>query len=390
MVERWWAARSRRPDSVGAVPPSAVIVGAGVLGASLADRLAGEGWSVDLVEAVSPGHARAGSGGETRLLRCAHGEDAWHATSARRAAELWDELDPRLLIRCGIAWLARRPDGWEAASERTLRDLGIAVQRVDARDLFPSVRDDDLAFTLFEPEAGVLRAREATLALAARAVERGARLVAARARPDGAAAVLDDGRRLEADRVVWACGAWLPQLFGALPELVLRITQQDVFFFGADAAWAAPGVPGWVDYDGAAYGTGDVDGRGVKVSPDAEGPPIDPETGPRVPTEAHGLLARSCLAHRFPALAEAPLVGTRTCQYEITPDTRFLAAPHPGHAGRVWLVGGGSGHAFKHGPALAEHLAPMIAGEAAPDPRMRLGVRAPDRGLRTAATPPDG
>lgn len=366
---------------------SVVIVGAGVLGASLADRLAGEGWAVTLVEAVAPGHVRAGSGGESRLLRCSHGEDAWHAASARRAAELWDELDPALLVRCGVAWLARRDDGWEAASERTLRGMGIAVQRVDASDLFPSVRTDDLAFTLLEPDAGVLRARDATRALAARAVARGASLVVGRARPDGAALLLDDGRRLEADRVVWACGAWLPALFGLEAGLSLRITQQDVFFFGADGAWATPSVPGWVDYDGAVYGVGDLDGRGVKVSPDTEGPPFDPEHGRRMPLAAHEAAARACLAHRFPALAEAPLVGTRTCQYEITADTRFVAAPHPAHDGRVWLLGGGSGHAFKHGPALAEQLAPRLAGDAPPDPRFALGDRAAGRALRTAGTP---
>ena len=154
-------------------------------------------------------------------------------------------------------------------------------ERVDPAPLFPSFAGDDLAFALLEPEAGVLRARDATRALAADAAARGARLVAARARPDGAAVVLDDGTRLEADRVAWACGAWLPRLFGDLVRL--RVTQQDVFFLGAGAAWATPGVPGWVDYDGAAYGLGDLDGRGVKVAPDVEGPEVDAETLRRVP-----------------------------------------------------------------------------------------------------------
>ena len=137
-----------------------------------------------------------------------------------------------------------------------------------------------MRFTLFEPEAGILRARDAVKTLAAQAVAAGAELVLAEARPDGAAVVLDDGRRLEADRVVWACGAWLAPLFPGL--LDLRITHQDVFYFAAPVAWRTPGVPGWVDYDGAAYGLGDLDGRGVKVSPDVDGPPCDPETLERV------------------------------------------------------------------------------------------------------------
>ena len=89
--------------------------------------------------------------------------------------------------------------------------------------------------------------------------------------------------------------------------------------------------------------------------------------------------------HRFPALADAPLVGHRACQYEITPDMHFVMAPHPDHDGRVWLLGGGSGHGFKHGPALAERFEPWLRGAAEPEPRFGLGdARAATSSLRTA------
>jgi glycine/D-amino acid oxidase-like deaminating enzyme len=284
------------------------------------------------------------------------------------------------VAEAGVAWFARREDGWEAESEATLRALGIACERVDPETLFPSIRTDDLAFTLLEPDAGLLRARDATRTLAAQAVAAGARLVHATARPDGARVVAGN-EVLEADHVVWACGAWLPALFGEL--LSLHITQQDVLFFGGGAEWATPGVPGWVDYDGAFYGSGDLDGRGVKISPDVEGPPIDPGAADRVVRPESLAAARAYIANRFPALAGAPLVGTRVCQYEITPDTRFVIAPHPEHPS-VWLLGGGSGHGFKHGPALAERMEAWLAGAEPPEPMFALGDRSPDTALRTA------
>jgi sarcosine oxidase len=364
------------------VERSIVVVGAGVFGASLAHRCARGGWDVTLVERVAPGHVRAGSGDESRIIRCGHGEDVWHAESARRAWALWHEIDPALVVPCGVLWLAHRDDGWEAQSERTLASLGIPCARIDPADCFPSFAGE-VAWGLWEPEAGVLRARDATKTLAAQAVDAGAELVLAEARPDGAAAVLDDGRRLEADRVVWACGAWLPALFGGL--VALRITQQDVFYFGAGAAWRTPGVPTWVDYDAAAYGVGDVDGRGVKVCSDREGPAFDVDSD-RVPLAEHERRARQILGRHFPALQSAPLVGTRVCQYELTADTRFLIAPHPEHDGRVWLFGGGSGHGFKHGPALAERVERWIAGDEPPDPRFGLGPRTAGRALRTAGS----
>ena len=263
---------------------SAIVAGAGVFGAAVADRLAGDGFEVTLVERAEPGHAGAESGGESRLMRFSHGPDALYTRSAWRSRELWgeleDELGEELIARCGVAWFARREDGWEAEAEAVMSAQGIPVERLTPADgaaLYPSLNTDDLAFVLLEPEAGVLRAAAATRALAERARRRGARVVRGEARPDGAAVEVD-GERLEADVVVWACGAWLAALF---PELVeLRVTQQDVVFFDAGPEWDAGRVPAYADYDGAGYGLGRLDGHGMKVALDFDGPPVDPDRRP--------------------------------------------------------------------------------------------------------------
>ncbi|HTE63549.1 MAG TPA: FAD-dependent oxidoreductase, partial [Solirubrobacteraceae bacterium] len=110
------------------------------------------------------------------------------------------------------------------------------------------------------------------------------------------------------------------------------------------------------------------------LDPDAELPPATAES------EA---AARAFLATRFPALADAPLAGSKTCRYELSPDAHFVAAPHPEHPS-VWLLGGGSGHGFKHGPAMAERVAVALAGGASLSPRFALGDRGPAGALRTA------
>jgi len=365
--------------------PSAVVVGAGVFGGSLALRLVSNGWAVTLVEQYPPGHVRAASGGESRLLRFSHGSSAWYTRSARRALDLWRELEAEagveLFVPSGVAWFFRETEGWGAESERVLREEGIAVERLspqEAARLFPSFDGQGLASVLYEPEAGVLRARDATMAIAEQAVAKGARFVAGTAVPDGEAASVN-GERLEGDRVVWAAGAWLAKLF---PELVeLRVTRQDVYFFGAPPEWQAPSVPGWVDFQGGVYGVGDLDGRGFKASPDREGPAFDPDSDDRVPSGEKEREARAYLAFRFPALADAPLVGTRSCPYSLTLDTNFVVAPHPEHE-RIWLLGGGSGHGFKHGPALAEYVHGLLEGSSAPEPGFGLGARPPGGGLR--------
>jgi len=143
-------------------------------------------------------------------------------------------------------------------------------------------------------------------------------------------------------------------------------------------------VPAWVDYDRAMYGTADLDGLGVKAALDVEGPPLDPDAELEGDPTTEPVV-RAYLRDRFPALEHAPLAEVRACRYELTRDSHFIAGRHPEHPG-VWLVGGGSGHGFKHGPAMAERVVAAIAGgEPLPD-RFGLGERVPARSLRTAGS----
>ncbi len=369
---------------------SAIVVGAGTFGASIAWLLAREGVVTTLVDQHEPGDPRASSGGETRLYRCAHGDEADYTAMAQRGRQLWRELEAatgtELLLERGVAWFAQRPDGWEAASERTLRAQGIPVERLDPADAgrrFPSFRGDDLEFVLFEPEAGAIRAAEAVRALVAAGRDEGVVLKRGRATPRDGAVVLEDGTRLAAGAVVWACGGWLGQLFPGLVDL--RVTRQELLFFDGGEAWAEASVPCWVDYDLAAYGTADLDGHGVKAAPDVEGPDLHPDADlPPVSPEGEAA-ARAYVARRFPGLADAAVREARTCRYELTADSNFIAAEHPSLP-RTWLVGGGSGHGFKHGPALAERVVAAMRGADALPRRFGLHARPPGRSLRTAGS----
>jgi glycine/D-amino acid oxidase-like deaminating enzyme len=190
-----------------------------------------------------------------------------------------------------------------------------------------------------------------------------------------------DGERLEADAVVWACGGWLTALFPGL--VTLTTTRQDLFFLDGGEPWTR--APGWVDYDGAVYGTGDLDGLGVKGAPDFEGPALAPDAELPAADPANERWIRDYCTRRFPALADAPLKSSTTCRYELSPDSHFVAAPHPEHPA-VWLLGGGSGHGFKHGPAMAELMAAALRGGESMPERFKLGERAAGQSMRTAGS----
>lgn len=189
---------------------------------------------------------------------------------------------------------------------------------------------------------------------------------------------------------MFAAGPWLPKLFPELLADLISVTKQDVIFLGppaGDGRYAAEWLPCWVDYDAAFYGIGAVEGRGVKLAPDRYGPVFDPTDGERMVDPETVRLARRYVARRFPGLIDAPVVETRVCQYETTPDTHFIIDRHP-DLDNVWLVGGGSGHGFKHGPVIGSHVVARMAGAPAGVEEERFAIDRPrplQQNLRTGA-----
>ena len=155
----------------------------------------------------------------------------------------------------------------------------------------------------------------------------------------------------------------------------IEATKQDVFFFGTlagDKRFHDPNLPVWADHRGRfRYGIPGSDRRGFKIADDTRGPNFDPSNGERIISPETLKDIREYVAFRFPALRNAPLIETRVCQYEQTPDSNFIIDRHPANE-NVWLLGGGSGHGFKHGPAVGEMMAELIPKDREPDAIWRL------------------
>lgn len=239
-------------------------------------------------------------------------------------------------------------------------------------------------------------ARRGVAAVARTFAAEGGRFELARAQPgasDGRRmldVVTPDGTRHAADEFGFAAGPWLPRLFPNVLGDLIRVTKQDVVFVGSpagDGRFAAEWLPCWVDYSAAFYGIPAIDGRGMKSAPDRYGPIFDPTHGERIVDPESVRLARRYLARRFPDLADAPILETRVCQYETTPDTHFIIDRHPAWE-NVWIVGGGSGHAFKHGPVIGRYVAGRLAGAEPGEGEKRFGLevrRTAKPNMRTGA-----
>jgi sarcosine oxidase len=353
--------------------PDVTVVGAGVFGAWTAWHLRRAGVSVRLCEAWAPGHSRASSGGETRIIRMGYGADEIYTRMAMRSLELWKEFGGGLFHQTGVLWMARHDDPYSTATRTTLARAGAPFEIISADELarrYPQMRlDDTRVYGMFEPESGALMARQAVAAVVADAVSRGVEYEVRAVRPP-----------IEGVTVVFACGAWLPKLFPELLGPRIFPTRQEVFFFAppaGDARFASGAFPAWIDFTDprGPYGIPDIEGRGFKLALDRHGPAFDPDTGDRRPS-ADGLReTRAFLAERFPALADAPLTESRVCQYENTCNGDLLIDRHPEFQ-NIWLVGGGSGHGFKHGPAVGEYVSKRLINGGLVDPRFALASKA--------------
>ena len=362
------------------------VIGAGVFGAWTAYTLRLAGASVLLIDAYGPGNSRASSGGESRMIRLGYGPDEIYSRYSQQSLVRWQQLFEKTdnqFRKTGILWLAGEHDPYCEATLATLQRLNANYEELDHDELvlrFPQLNPGPISWGILEPDSGVLMARRAVQAVVAQARAEGVDyLEAAIAPPTIANGKLNSvdtvsGKRIDAERFVFACGPWLPKLFPELLRELIHVTRQEVFFFGVpsgDESFNQGVLPAWIDFNDLVYGLPNLDGRGFKLAIDAHGPEFDPDTGERVITPAGLNAARAYLARRVPRLANAPVTETRVCQYENTSNGDFLIDRHPGYE-NVWLIGGGSGHGFKHGPAVGEYAAKLMLGGGSVEKRFSL------------------
>jgi sarcosine oxidase len=367
------------------------VIGAGVFGAWTAHHLCQAGLRVVLLDAYGVANSRSSSGGESRIIRMGYGADEIYTRSAMRSLTLWQDFCHRtgqtLFLQTGVLWTASEGDPYTEKTRQTLAKCGAHFELIGPADLksrYPQMEFAAATWGIFEPESGALMARRAVEAVVQDAVRLGVEFLhEAAGAPRGTASIealaMTGGATVRAGVFVFACGPWLPKTFPDLLANRIVPTRQEAFFFGTppgDPRFSPPAMPVWIDFSDprGPYGFPDLGTRGVKIALDQHGPRLDPDTADRIPSAAGVAAARDFLGQRFPALRHAPLVEARVCQYENTSNGDFLIDRHPDFA-NVWLVGGGSGHGFKHGPAVGEYAAARILNGGPVDPRYTLASK---------------
>jgi sarcosine oxidase len=370
------------------------VIGSGVFGTWTAYCLAKSGASVALLESYGPANSRASSGGESRIIRMGYGADQIYTRWSLRALPRWKEMfaqagRPELFQPTGVLWIAHDKYPYAMDTLTTLQNYSIPHERLSLLGLrkhYPQIGFDDNAWGILETESGVLMARRAVQTVVEEGQKIGVQYRAASAlAPFGEGRVTSvmttHGENFSAGAFVYACGPWLAKLFPDLLGPRIFVSRQEIIFFGVprgEILFQQQALPTWLYLKDEFYGMPDLENRGLKVADDHHGAVVDPDTQSRVASVAAVESAREFVARRFPALKHAPVVETRVCQYESTSNGDFLIDQHPDFT-NVWLVGGGSGHGFKHGPLVGEYVAARVSGSTATEnkiePRFSLATK---------------
>jgi monomeric sarcosine oxidase len=365
------------------------VIGAGVFGAWTAWHLAKRGKKVALIEAYGPAHARASSGGESRIIRMGYGADELYTLWSQNSLVQWKKFftgaQPPLFHETGVLWLGGSDDSQLRRTATVLRRCNMPFEEFDRVALekkYPQVSFGDVQTGILEPNSGVLMARRAVAAVVERAVKLGVEYRCAQIpKPAGSgrqeSVLTSQGERILAGEFVFACGAWLGKVFPEILGPRIFPSRQEVFFFGipaGDMRFAPPALPTWLFQEDLFYGMPDIESRGLKIAYDGHGEQVDPDTESRIVSPVMRERIRAYVARRFPSLKDAPIVETRVCQYENTSSGDFLIDRHPGME-NVWFAGGGSGHGFKHGPAVGEYVTGRLLDRIQPEPRFSLATK---------------
>ena len=374
-----------------AVKDHVAIVGGGVFGAWTAHHLQQQGHRVTLIDAWGPAHSRASSGGESRLTRAAYGKDAIYTRMARDSLPQWTALSAvsglPIFVPCGILFFFPTEEPYVQDSIAAHKKFSLPTEVLAQAEMakrFPMIDFDGISVGLYEPGFGALMARRSVQTLVDRLVREGAGHVRGAVLPPSDGSELHElrlasGDSIRADRFVFAAGPWLPKLFPDVIGPRILATRQEVFFFApppGNPRFLPAAMPGWADFNGGDifYGFPDLEGRGVKFAHDEHGVPVDPDTHGRRPTKAALDEIVAFRDRRFPLLRGAPLTEARVCQYENSSNGDFLIDFHP-RLTNVLLVGGGSGHGFKHGPEVGRYAAARLTGSAKVEPRFSLASK---------------
>ncbi len=365
-----------------------IVAGLGAMGASAAWQLARRGVRVLGFDRFRPPHDRGSSHGGSRIIREMAFEGSQYVPLVRAASPLWATLEAEagvpLLTSTGAIYIGAPDAGIIVQSRASAEAHGVAHEVLTSEEVrrrFPALAPGSGMVGLLERRAGLLRPERCVEALLSAARGVGAELrgdepvLEWTARARGVTVRTNRGT-YEADGLVLATGAWMPQVLAGI-GVTLEVERQVQHWFAPahEAAVLEPArcpVYIWEDADGTVfYGLPLLDGA-VKCAVHHRGETTTADAVRREVAAAEVAAARA-YAERFVPPAAGAHVRSAVCLYTNSPDGHFIVDRHPALPAVV-LVSACSGIGFKFAPRIGEGAALLLVEGSAPDDLAQFGL----------------
>ncbi|HXN85001.1 MAG TPA: FAD-dependent oxidoreductase [Candidatus Binataceae bacterium] len=347
-----------------------IVVGAGVVGCSIAMHLARAGAQVQVFDKSGMCSGMSARSGALVRMHYTFAPEADLAWKSLRYFQNWSEMIGGESGFTGTGFAMIVDDQNVAAlraNVKMLQGLGIDTDVISAEELHridPNVNLEGVAMAAYEPQSGYADPVATTIAMADAAKRAGAEfhlntpIESVRARAARVFGVLDAaGRFHEADAVCLVTGPWTEGLltpFGA--KIGITPERAQIAFFKRtpsiqhltyiDTIAGSYFRPHATDLTLAGLGALKLD----ESSPDSFREANDPEFIEAV---------RKRLGARIPALASAAYVRGHAGIYDVTPDQRPVLDEIAGVSG-LFVAAGFSGTGFKTSPAVGAAMSELI------------------------------
>ncbi|WP_069769854.1 FAD-binding oxidoreductase [Streptomyces sp. LUP30] len=349
---------------------SVVVIGGGVMGASVAYHLAAAG--VRDVLLLERDELAAGSTSKAAGGVRAQFSDALNIQLGARSLEAFARFGEEIghdigLRRVGYLFLlstAQEVASFEAGV-RLQNALGVPSRMIDpaeARRLSPLIRTDGLLAAAFSPDDGHCTPEAVVHGYAAAARRCGARILrhteVTGIEREGAAitGVRTTLGPIATNTVICAAGAW-SRAVGAMAgvDLPVQPLRRQVAVT-EPVPGIPPDLPMTIDFTSSLYFH--AEGRGLLVGMS------DPDERPGFATDTHDRWIprlAAAMERRAPALLDLRRTGGWAGLYEITPDHNALIG-EASTVSRFLYATGFSGHGFLQGPAVGEVVRDLYLG----------------------------
>jgi glycine/D-amino acid oxidase-like deaminating enzyme len=310
-----------------------------------------------------------------RQIRAIYGDRELYTRWVLEAFKRWkareEEWGRKMFFQTGQLTLATRWTRELRNTRKVFDQLGVDYEVIEPDDLvrrYPQFNHEGVMFGFYVPSTGVLRCSEGCLAVAEAFEKKGGQQIMAKAEPGRRSSgrlqdvTLSTGETLAAQTFIFACGPWHPTLFPDVLKDKLMLARRPQIHIGTppdDNRFSYPNCPNFVAQ--GVYGFPSIEGKGVKIGPYWDIPTMDPDKDDRVLRPDEVKKTHEFAASALPPLAGQPIVESRVAPRANSVDGHFIIDRHP-ELENVWLVGGGSGHGYKHGIVVGDYVAKRVVG----------------------------